>query len=493
MILIQYIIVTLYLSVLLLLMAYCAHRYHILYLYFRHKNDARPSCALPVQLPRVTIQLPVYNEMYVVERLILAAAALEYPKDLLEIQLLDDSTDETSAIARHLADQLRERGLNITYLHRGQRTGFKAGALEAGLRLATGELVAIFDADFVPQPDFLKKTVPLFADPQTGMVQTRWGHLNRSYNLLTRLQASLLDAHFMLEHTARNRSGRFFNFNGTAGVWRKSCIEDAGGWQHDTLTEDLDLSYRAQLKGWNFMYLPDMVTPAEIPVDMNSFKGQQHRWSKGGIETTCKLLPQVFASRQPLRVKLESFFHLTGNFNYLLVVALALLTYPTLVIRIERGWTHLAACDLICFIAAGLPISLYYCIASREAGGKWLPTLASLPLLMGLGIGLCINNGKGVFEALTGHRSAFVRTPKFKIECGGDTWRFKKYRGMAERVQVCIELGLGIYFIGAIFFAVSSGVYASVPFLSLFCLGFLYVGGLSFYQAYAVRKAVSNA
>ena len=330
-------------------MVYCAHRYHILYLYFRYKNDGSSEPAAPELLPRVTIQLPVYNELYVVERLIRAAAALEYPRELLEIQVLDDSTDETSNIARHLADQLRESGHNITYLHRGQRTGYKAGALEAGLRLATGDLIAIFDADFVPQPDFLKRTVPYFADQRIGMVQTRWGHVNRGYSLLTRLQATLLDAHFMLEHTARNRSGLFFNFNGTAGVWRKRCIEDAGGWQHDTLTEDLDLSYRAQLKGWKFMYLPDTVTPAEIPVDMNSFKDQQHRWSKGGIETTRKLLPQILAGSQPLRVKVESFFHLTGNFNYLLVVALALLTYPALVIRIERGWTHLAACDLICF------------------------------------------------------------------------------------------------------------------------------------------------
>jgi cellulose synthase/poly-beta-1,6-N-acetylglucosamine synthase-like glycosyltransferase len=325
------------------------------------------------------------------------------------------------------------------------------------------------------------------------MVQTRWGHVNRGYSLLTRLQATLLDAHFMLEHTARNRSGRFFNFNGTAGVWRKSCIEDAGGWQHDTLTEDLDLSYRAQLKGWTFMYLPDTVTPAEIPVDMNSFKGQQHRWAKGGIETSRKLLPRILAGKQPLRVKVESFFHLTGNFNYLLVVALALLTYPALVIRIERGWTHLAACDLICFIAAGLPIGLYYCIASYEVKKNWLATFACLPLLMGLGIGLCINNGRGVFEALTGCRSAFIRTPKFKIESSHDTWRFKKYRGLTERFQVCLEIGLGIYFIGAILFAVHSGVYASVPFLSLFCLGFLYVGSISLYQLCAGGKAIERS
>ncbi|MBN2108930.1 MAG: glycosyltransferase family 2 protein [Deltaproteobacteria bacterium] len=489
---IEYVIVGAYIAVLLLLMVYCGHRYHILYLYFRHKDDGLSEPAAPERLPRVTIQLPVYNELYVIERLILAAAALEYPRELLEIQVLDDSTDDTSHIARQLADELRDSGYTITYLHRGQRTGYKAGALAAGLSLASGDLIAVFDADFVPQPDFLKRTAPYFADQKTGMVQTRWGHVNRSYSLLTRLQATLLDAHFMLEHTARSRSGRFFNFNGTAGMWRKRCIEDAGGWQHDTLTEDLDLSYRAQLKGWQFIYLPDTVTPAEIPVDMNSFKGQQHRWAKGGIETTCKLLPHILAGSQPLRVKLESFFHLTGNFNYLLVVALALLTYPALVIRIERGWTHLAACDLICFAVAGLPIALYYCIASMEVEKKWLPTFACLPLLMGLGIGLCINNGRGVFEALTGRRSAFIRTPKFKIESRRDTWRHKKYRGMTERVQVCLELGLGIYFIGAILFAFKSGVYMSVPFLSLFCFGFLYVGGLSLCQVCAGGKAVRD-
>lgn len=489
----QYTIVALYLSVLLLLMVYCAHRYHILYLYFRHKNDGPGEPAPQAPLPRVTIQLPVYNELYVVERLLRAAAELEYPRELLEIQVLDDSTDETSNMARHLSDQLRECGHTITYVQRGQRTGYKAGALEAGLRLATGDFIAVFDADFVPPRDFLKRTVPYFADQHIGMVQTRWGHMNRSYSLFTRLQATLLDAHFMLEHTARNRSGRFFNFNGTAGVWRKSCIEDAGGWQHDTLTEDLDLSYRAQLKGWKFMYLPDTVTPAEIPVDMNSFKGQQHRWAKGGIETTLKLLPRIINGSQPVRVKLESFFHLTGNFNYLLVVALALLTYPALVIRIERGWTHLAACDLICFVAAGLPLALYYCIASREVEKKWLSTLACLPVLMGLGIGLCINNGRGVFEALTGRRTSFIRTPKFKIESRKDTPRNKKYRGMAEWAQVCAELGLGAYFIGALLFAVKYEIYASVPFLSLFCFGFLYVGGLSLYQTYAFGKAVQHA
>lgn len=490
---IEYLIVGAYLTVLLLLMVYCMHRYHILYLYFRHKKQRPAAPPLPPQLPKITIQLPVYNELYVVERLIRAAADVEYPKELVEIQVLDDSTDETSVIADAVIAELRGRGHTITYLHRGLRTGFKAGALADGLKLAAGEFIAVFDADFVPQTDFLQRTLPYFADPRTGMVQARWGHVNRSYSLLTRLQATLLDAHFMLEHTARNRSGRFFNFNGTAGIWRRQCIADAGGWQHDTLTEDLDLSYRAQLKGWKFKFLSDAVTPAELPVDMNSFKNQQHRWSKGGMETARKLLPAITASSQPHRVKLEAFFHLTGNFNYLLVVALALLTYPALVIRIERGWTHLALCDFVCFIAAGLPIALYYSIAVREVGGKYLSAIALLPLLMGLGIGLCINNGRGVYEALTGCRSEFVRTPKFKIESRGDTWRFKKYRGMAGWLQMLMELGLGLYFAGAILFAVKYAVYTSLPFLGLFCCGFLYVGTLSLYQAYSGGKAVEQS
>ncbi len=489
---IEYCIVAAYACILMLLMLYCVHRYHILYLYFRHKSDP-PAAPGGCTLPKVTIQLPVYNEMYVVERLIRAAAAIRYPADLLEIQVLDDSTDETSGIIAQTIDALSSSGPAITYLHRGQRTGYKAGALEAGLNIAIGDLVAIFDADFVPPSDFLMKTVPYFFNPRTGMVQTRWGHLNGDYSLLTRLQASFLDAHFMLEHTARNRSGRFFNFNGTAGVWRKQCIIDAGGWQHDTLTEDLDLSYRAQMKGWNFVFLPNAVTPAEIPVDMNSFKSQQHRWSKGGIETSLKLLPEIISARQPLKVKIESLFHLTGNFNYLLVIALALLTYPALVIRIERGWHQLAACELLCFIAGALPITLYYCLGTRETGGKWLLTLARIPVLMGLGIGLCVNNGRGVFEALSGRSSAFIRTPKFRIESRRDTWRFKKYRGMAEHAQVFIELGLGFYFAGAMVYAANAGIYTSLPFLSLFCSGFLYVGGVSFYQVIAGGKAAEPA
>jgi len=488
-----YAIVGAYLGILGVLMLYCIHRYVILYLYVKHRNNHR----LPTQgmstLPRVTVQLPIYNEQYVVRRLIQAAAGLHYPAGLLEIQVLDDSTDETSRIARGCVALLQQQGHAITWMHREERTGYKAGALQQGLQQARGELIAVFDADFVPEPDFLLRVVPCFANPLVGMVQSRWGHINRSYSMLTRLQATLLDAHFMLEHTARNRSGRFFNFNGTAGVWRRQCIFDAGGWQHDTLTEDLDLSYRAQLQGWQFIFLPDLVAPAEIPVDINSFKSQQHRWTKGGIETACKLLPTILKSRQPLKVKCEALAHLTANLNYLLMVMLAVLAYPALVIRINMGWKHLFVCDLLCFILSVVPIALYYGLAAREAGGRLWETLICLPLLMALGIGLCINNGRGVFEALSGWKTAFLRTPKFKIENRADTWRYKRYRGYAGLAQALVEISLGAYFLMAILFAVRCSVYASLPFLALFCGGFLYVGLLSLYQKYAFRTTEGAA
>lgn len=480
-----HIIIGSYFAVLLLLMVYCLHRYWILLLYFRHRKHGAQPLPLPDNLPPVTVQLPVYNELYVVQRLIHAAAQLIYPRHLLEIQVLDDSTDETSRIAENLVLKLRQRGYHISCLHRRERTGFKAGALQQGLQSARGELIAIFDADFVPKPDFLVRSIGFFNDPRIGMVQSRWGHINRRYSLLTRLQAMLLDAHFILEHTARNRSGRFFNFNGTAGIWRRQCITETGGWRHDTLTEDLDLSYRAQLRGWRFLFLPDVVTPGEIPIDMNSFKSQQHRWSKGGIETAQKILPTLMKSSLPARVRCEAFFHLTSNANYLLLVLLALLAYPALVVRITMGWKHLFVWDLVCFIASVIPIALYYCIASREACGRWIGTLCSLPLLMSLGIGMSINNGKGVLEALAGRKSAFLRTPKFRIENSKDTWRYKRYHGYTRTIQTLTELGLGIYFLSAIAFAVRSGVYASIPFLSLFCCGFLCVSLFSLYQQIA--------
>src|SRR5918993_489242 len=302
-----------YFFVLSILAIYGWHRYYLVYLYMKNRDKA-PNPAVPppplAELPRVTIQLPIYNEMYVADRLIDAVCEMDYPRELLEIQVLDDSTDETTEIAELAVRRHAARGFDITYLHRVDRTGYKAGALEAGLKIASGQFIAIFDADFIPPKDFMLKTLPHFDAANVGMVQARWGHINQDYSLLTKVQSILLDAHFVLEHGGRNRAGHFFNFNGTAGIWRREAISDAGGWQHDTLTEDLDLSYRAQLRGWQFIFLPDLIAPAEVPVEMNSFKSQQHRWAKGSIQTFRKLMPRLLQSNLPLGVKAEAFFHL---------------------------------------------------------------------------------------------------------------------------------------------------------------------------------------
>ncbi len=291
-------ILVLYFFVLSILAIYGWHRYYLVYLYMKHKSRVPPALPPPAVLPRVTVQLPIFNEMYVANRLIDAVCELDYPRELLQIQVLDDSTDETTEIAELSVRRHAERGFDIQYLHRVDRVGYKAGALEAGLKEASGEFIAIFDADFVPPRDFLLRTIGYFDEENVGMVQARWGHLNADYSLLTRIQSILLDAHFVLEHGGRNRAGCFFNFNGTAGVWRRAAIDNAGGWQHDTLTEDLDLSYRAQLKGWRFVFLPDVISPAEVPVEMNSFKSQQHRWAKGSIQTCLKLMPRILRPKR---------------------------------------------------------------------------------------------------------------------------------------------------------------------------------------------------
>jgi cellulose synthase/poly-beta-1,6-N-acetylglucosamine synthase-like glycosyltransferase len=431
--------------------------------------------------------------MYVVERLIDAVCKVDYPRDLLEIQVLDDSTDETVGIASACVDRHRAEGIDIVYLHRTNRQGFKAGALEEGLKTAKGEFVAVFDADFVPQSDFLRKTVPFFVDPGVGMVQVRWEHLNRDFSLLTQAQSIFLDGHFVIEHTARNRSGRFFNFNGTAGIWRRQTIRDAGGWQHDTLTEDLDLSYRAQLKGWRFVFLPDVISPAEIPVDMNAFKSQQHRWAKGSIQTARKLLPTILRAKLPFHVKQEAFFHLTNNVAYLLVVVLSLLMPLSMVIRLRHGWYAVLLLDFPAFIMATISVSAFYIASQREVGASKWSQIKYLPFLMSLGIGLSINNAKAVLEALLNQQSSFVRTPKLGVVGKKDAIAAKtKYRGKLNLVPF-VEVGLGLYLSYAIYFAISADIWSSLPFLVLFQLGFLYCGVSSFLQARRQRAAAAAA
>jgi cellulose synthase/poly-beta-1,6-N-acetylglucosamine synthase-like glycosyltransferase len=449
----------------------------------RHK-DSQPVEPAPLDpLPVVTVQLPIYNEMYVADRLIDSVCRLDYPRDLLEIQVLDDSTDETRDIAERAVRRHAANGVDIKYFHREDRTGYKAGALEAGLKTARGEFVAIFDADFLPKADFLHRLLPHFTHPRVAMVQARWGHINQDYSLLTKIQSIMLDGHFVLEHGGRNRAGVFFNFNGTAGIWRREVIADAGGWQHDTLTEDLDLSYRAQMRGWQFVFVPDVVAPAEVPVEMNAFKSQQHRWAKGSIQTCLKLLPQILHADLPLKVKAEAFFHLTANFNYLLMSLLSILMFPAMVIRYQMGWYEMLLIDIPLFFAATMSVCNFYIVCQREIHTDWVSRLRYMPFLMSIGIGLCVNNTKAVIEALLDKKTEFARTPKYHIEGNSDEWATKKYR-QSVTVQPLIELGLGFYFTATVFYALANGIYGTLPFLILFQVGFLYTGLLSIVQQF---------
>jgi cellulose synthase/poly-beta-1,6-N-acetylglucosamine synthase-like glycosyltransferase len=473
-----------YFFVLVILAVYGWHRYYLVYLYMRNKDRQPKPGPLVDPLPVVTIQLPLYNEMYVADRLIDAVCRIDYPRERLEIQVLDDSTDETGSIADLAVRRFAAQGFDIKYFHRTNRVGYKAGALEAGLKVARGEFVAIFDADFIPSTDFLLRMVPYFTSDRIAMVQARWGHINQDYSLLTKIQSILLDGHFVLEHGGRNRAGRFFNFNGTAGIWRRSAIDDAGGWQHDTLTEDLDLSYRAQLRGWQFVFVPDLIAPAEVPVEMNAFKSQQHRWAKGSIQTCRKLLPQILRAKVPLGVKAEAFFHLTANFNYPLMVVLSVLMFPSMVIRYNMGWYEMMLIDVPLFFAATFSVCNFYMVCQRELHDDWRARIRYLPFLMSIGIGLCINNSRAVFEALFNKQSEFARTPKYRIEGAGDEWISKKYH-QSVAVQPLIELALGLYFTATVFYALANQIYGTIPFLVLFQVGFLYTGLLSIVQQYA--------
>ena len=504
-------VVGLYFAVLTGLSVYGAHRGYLLYLYTSGRRPGRrpprrnPTPDTPASRPpRLTVQLPLFNERYVVGRLIDAVAHLRYPRDRFEVQVLDDSTDETSRAARAAVEHWRARGLAISYRRRAARTGFKAGALAEGLRLATGELVAVFDADFMPPPDFLERAVGAFADPRVGMVQARWGHANRRHSLLTRLQALLLDGHFVLEHGGRHRGGCFFNFNGAAGIWRRAAIESAGGWQHDTLTEDLDLSYRAQLAGWRFVFLPDVVAPAELPVEMSAFKSQQHRWAKGSIQTCRKVLPAVLRADVPLRVKAEAFLHLTANFNYLLVLALCVLILPALAARTASGGAQrLLLVDAVVFGLAAVSVFTFHAVCQREIGGRWWARLKDLPAMVALGLGLSVNNAMAVVEALSGRTGEFRRTPKYGERPRGERLPGHERGAGREggprpwwpggvRVQPLVEIAFGVWFTLAVGYALAAGVYGAVPFLALFQAGFFYAGFASRATRYEAEPAAEG-
>jgi cellulose synthase/poly-beta-1,6-N-acetylglucosamine synthase-like glycosyltransferase len=476
-------IIVLYLAVLAILGIYGFHRAHLVYLFWRHRDNRIDPLEQFKELPHVTIQLPMFNELYVAERLLESIALLDYPKEKLELQVLDDSTDETTAIVEKKVAELRERGFDISHIHRTDRTGFKAGALEQGMKIAKGGFLMVFDADFVPNPGIIHHLIHHFTDPKVAMVQARWDHLNRNYSMLTRAQAMMLDGHFVIEHIARNRSGRFFNFNGTAGIWRKTAIIDAGGWQHDTITEDMDLSFRAQIRGWRFVYVPEAVAPAEVPCEMNSFKGQQFRWAKGSAQTTKKILPMVLRADLPLRIKMEAVFHLTNNFAYLFLVALACLQLPNMLLRRKIDNPQLLLLDVPLFLATSGSIILFYLSTHHFLYRNWWDAAKRLPLMMALGIGLSLNNALAVLEGLFSHDAEFVRTPKHGITKNSDIWKGKKNYKTSKNFATLLEVVFGMYFVFTIGLAAYTGAWMSIPFLVLFMVGFLYVGLLSLYQA----------
>jgi cellulose synthase/poly-beta-1,6-N-acetylglucosamine synthase-like glycosyltransferase len=472
-----------YFTILIILSIYGIHRYFLTYLYLKNKRKAPKPAGQFSTLPRVTIQLPIFNERYVVERLLEAVTHIDYPRALLEIQLLDDSTDETRFLASRLVSEYARAGYPVSYHHRDNREGYKAGALAEGLKGSSGEFIAIFDADFVPPPDVIRRMVDYFTDPKVGVVQGRWTWVNRHYSNLSEVEAILLDGHFVIEHGGRNFSGRFFNFNGTAGMWRRTAIEEAGGWQHDTLTEDTDLSYRAQLKGWKFIYAPDIECPSELPVEMNSFKTQQARWAKGLIQVAKKLLPRIWRSPQPLFIKLEATFHLTANLAYPFMVVFSVILLPAMIVRFYQGWFQMLYLDLPLFLASTCSVSSFYMVAQRELYPQdWWKRIRFMPFLMATGIGLAVTNSVAVIEALMGKSSEFVRTPKYHVELKQEGWERKKYVRQRTGWKPYVELVLAAYFAFTTVYSVRAENYLTLPFLLLFLIGYSYMGMMSLFQ-----------
>jgi len=481
-------ILFLYIASLTILFIFGSHGYLMIHQYLKPRTRSDHPTLPVAAYPVVTVQLPVYNELYVVERLIDAACGLVYPREKLEIQILDDSTDQTVELVAACVARYRREGFDIVQLRRGDRKGFKAGALREGLRLARGEFIAIFDADFLPRSDFLLKTIPhLVSDARLGMVQTRWEHLNADYSLLTRAQAMALDGHFVIEQTVRNRAGFFINFNGTAGVWRRSCIEDAGNWQDDTLTEDLDLSYRAQLRGWKFLYLDSVTSPAELPSEINALKSQQFRWTKGAIETARKILPQVWKAALPLRVKVHATFHLTNNLVFPFILLAGILNVPLVFLK-HSGHYDAYFMFMSVFVLAFVASFLFYLYSQKGAYADWRRRLLLFPLFMAGSMGFAVNNTRAVLEGLLKRRTEFVRTPKYSIKQQKDSWVGKRYAPSSFSPTVLLELGLAIYCL----FGVVSSVYflelAAVPFQLLFSFGFGLVAVLSLRHAHLARQ-----
>lgn len=482
-------VIILYFTLLGLLALLGLYRLRMVYHFWRYK-DVKPQPKgkfAESDLPRITVQLPLFNEMYVVERLLEAVTKLDYPRHLLEIQVCDDSTDETVKIAEAAVARYQTEGHNIQYIHRTDRTGFKAGALENAMKSANGELLAIFDADFLPKPDCLRKMVDYFTNEQVGMVQMRWSHINADYSLLTRIQEIMLDGHFVVEQSSRNRTGAFFNFNGTAGMWRKQAIEWSGGWQHDTLTEDTDLSFRAQLMGWRYVYLLDDDVPAELPVEINAFKAQQRRWAKGLVQVGLKLLPRLWKHPKLSKFqKIELFFRLNGNLAAPLMILLSLLHIPVLIARFNQGLFHMLLLDAPLMILSTASVAAFYGSAILYLHPDKKRRLWLLPIVMGMGIGLVFSNTRAVLEALFGVQSSFVRTPKYAVKQAQESWlqQARKYR-RKHGLLPYIELAFALYFVAAIAYAIRSEIYGTIPFLMIFLVGYGYMGLMSLFQGTA--------
>ena len=486
--LVQYIWLGIYLLALAALLTYGMNCWFLMLMYRlncskaaqKHQRikDAFYQHVPPKDWPHVTIQLPIYNERYVVKRLIASVCQIDYPKNLLEVQVLDDSTDDTVEIASTMVARMQSAGIDIVHVHRTNRSGFKAGALREGLKTAKGSLVAVFDADFIPGPDFLKESIPYFQDPQIGMLQTRWGHINSDYSLLTRAQSIGIDGHFGVEQASRAWSGLFMNFNGTGGVWRKKTIEEAGGWQADTLTEDLDLSYRAQLKGWKLMFASQVVCPAEIPVTINAFKSQQHRWAKGSIQTARKNLGKLLKSDVSWLVKIQAFLHLTHYMVHPMMLLVVLTSIPMLYTQwfFDSLAYPIMIFTVLCLATFG-PSSLYL-FSQRVLYRDWKTRIKYLPFLMCLGTGIAVNNTKAVLEALFDVKSGFIRTPKYGIRQRGEYWKNKRYAIPLNAVSI-LELFLGLYSLTGLLMFLFFSKYLVSPFLLIYTSGFFYVFFLS--------------
>lgn len=479
-----------------ILCVYGSHR--IYHTWLAYKTEKKATLGPCDYRPSVTVQAPMFNEKFVAERIIDAIIALEYPKDKLQIQIIDDSTDDSVAIIAQKVAHYKALGYDIHHLHRTNRQGYKAGALAEAMPHVSGEFIAIFDADFIPQADFLLKSIPNFKDPNVGVVQSRWTYLNRSSNLLTRVQAVMLDAHFGVEQVARFETDAMFNFNGTAGIWRKETITDAGGWLADTLTEDIDLSYRAQMAGWKFIYLKDLESPSEIPTDMGSFKVQQHRWAKGAIQVMKKLLRPVWTSSLSLHAKTEATFHLTGNFCYMLMfIDSVFFLIPSVHIRENLGFSFLGWLDIPLFVLASASHAWFFLFSQKLLYGRMLDKLSIMPVLLATSIGLGVNNGRAVIEALAGHVTGFERTPKAG-EVAGELREYKnnftnQYKALSTRSFDYVEILLAIFYVANLIWAISKGYWVVVPFLTLFAAGFFYTGLLSLFTGRADNEGPNIA